>query len=57
MRLNLDLSILGCVKVKVSWIMRRFAAAEGGLRRPRVAESRGSYERSNDVFFPPLYAF
>ena len=50
MRLNLDLSILGCVKVKVSWIMRRFAAAEGGLRRPRVAESRGSYKRSNDVF-------
>ena len=47
MRLNLDLSILGSVKVKVSW----FAAAEGGLRRPRVAESRDSYKRSNDVFF------
>lgn len=47
MRLNLDLSILGSVKVKVSW----FAAAEGGLRRPRVTESRGSYKRSNDVFF------
>ena len=52
---NLDLSLLECVKVKVSWIVYRFSVAEGELRRPRVAEGRceflccGSRQRRNDT--------
>ena len=37
---NLNLPILGCVKVKVLRIVCRFAVAEGELRRFTVAEGR-----------------
>ena len=43
MCVKLDLSILGCVKVKVLWVMFRLTVAEGELRRLTVAEVRSEF--------------
>lgn len=57
---NMDLSILGCVKVNVLKILCRFVGAEGELRRHPVAEGRcgflwnGSRERREWCFFLPF---
>ena len=37
---DLDLSIFGCVKLKILRLMCRFTVAEGELRKPKKVEGR-----------------